>query len=77
MTVTLSNRGLDSLDLKGLVLLLCPGVELALLAERCELRRCGSGRRTMADDDSKAERGEKQRTCKKWGNEREKKKKRR
>jgi hypothetical protein len=29
----------------------------------------------MADDDSKAERGEKQRTCKEWGNEREKKKK--
>lgn len=31
----------------GLVLLLCPGVELALRAERCELNRCGIGKRTM------------------------------
>lgn len=49
MTFTFKNKGLDSVDLNGLVLLLCPGVELALLAERCELRRCGIGKRTMAD----------------------------
>lgn len=58
MTVTLSSNGLGSTDLKGLVLLLCPGVELALLAERCELRRCGSGNRTMAGEASSAGREE-------------------
>lgn len=53
MTFTFKNKGFDSAgpaDLMGLVLLLCPGVELALLAERCELRRCGIGKRTMTDE---------------------------
>jgi len=40
---------LVSADRIGLVLLLCPGVELELLADRCELSLCGSGRRTIAD----------------------------
>lgn len=49
ITDTLSKRGLVSTDRIGLVLLLCPGVELELLADRCELSLCGSGNRTMAD----------------------------
>ena len=57
MTFTFKNKGLDSVDLNGLVLLLCPGVELALLAERCELRRCGIGKRTMADERTAIENG--------------------
>lgn len=49
MTVILSNSGLDSGDRKGLVLLLCPGVVDALLADRCELNRWGNANRTIAD----------------------------
>lgn len=53
ITVTLSCRGFNSARI-GLVFLLWPGVELALLAERWELRRCGSGSRTIADSSHKA-----------------------
>lgn len=39
-------------DRIGLVLLLCPGVALALRGVKCELfRRVGSGNRTMAEGD--------------------------
>lgn len=49
ITVTLSIKGFKSAERIGLVLLLCPGVELVLFADKCELSRCGSGNRTMAD----------------------------
>lgn len=49
ITETLSSRCLVSEDRRGLVLLLCPGVDDALLAERCELKRWGSANRTIAD----------------------------
>lgn len=47
ITVTLRSKGLESWPREGLVLLLCPGVEPVLLADRCELSRCGRGSRTM------------------------------
>lgn len=50
ITVTLISSGLGSTDRIGLVLLLCPGVELALLALKCELSRWGNGKRTMAEE---------------------------
>lgn len=49
ITETLRSRGLVSADRRGLVLLLCPGVDDALLAERCELNRWGNANRTIAD----------------------------
>lgn len=50
ITVTLIISGFGSTDRIGLVLLLCPGVELALLAVRCELSRVGNGKRTMTEE---------------------------
>lgn len=49
ITVTLISSGFGSTDRIGLVLLLCPGVELALLAVKCELSRVGNGKRTMTE----------------------------
>lgn len=49
ITETLSSRCLVSDDRRGLVLLLCPGVDDALLALRCELNRWGNANRTIAD----------------------------
>ena len=49
ITETLSIRCLVSVDRNGLALLLCPGVDDALLAERCELNRWGNANRTIAD----------------------------
>jgi hypothetical protein len=50
ITVTLISSGFGSTERIGLVLLLCPGVELALLAVKCELSRVGNGNRTMAEE---------------------------
>lgn len=50
ITVTLISSGFGSTDRIGLVLLLWPGVELALLAVKCELSRVGNGKRTMTDE---------------------------
>lgn len=50
ITVTLISSGFGSTDRIGLVLLLCPGVELALLAVKCELSRVGNGKRTMTEE---------------------------
>jgi hypothetical protein len=47
MTETLSRRCFS--DRNGLVLLLCPGVDDALLADKCELNRWGNANRTIAD----------------------------
>jgi hypothetical protein len=47
----LINSGFVSTGRIGLVLLLWPGVELALLAVKCELSRWGNGSRTMAEED--------------------------
>lgn len=49
ITETFSSRGLSSGDRNGLVLLLRPGVDGALFAERCELNRWGRANRTIAD----------------------------
>lgn len=49
-TVTLISSGFESTERIGLVLLLWPGVELALLAVKCELSRWGNGNRTMAEE---------------------------
>lgn len=49
ITVTLISSGFGSTDRIGLVLLLWPGVELALLAVKCELSRVGNGKRTMTE----------------------------
>lgn len=49
-TVTLISNGFESTERIGLVLLLWPGVELALLAVKCELSRWGNGNRTMAEE---------------------------
>jgi hypothetical protein len=46
----LISSGFVSTERIGLVLLLWPGVELALLALKCELSRWGNGNRTMAEE---------------------------
>lgn len=43
-----------STERMGLVLLLCAGVELELLTDKCELNLVGSGRRTMAGGSSRS-----------------------
>ena len=49
--MTFNRSGLESVGIRiGLVLLLCPGVELELRGVKCELlSRVGSGSRTMAE----------------------------
>lgn len=54
ITVTLISSGFVSTERIGLVLLLWPGVELALLAVKCELSRWGNGNRTMAEEEKVA-----------------------
>jgi hypothetical protein len=54
ITVTLINSGFVSTERIGLVLLLWPGVELVLLAIKCELSRWGNGNRTMAEEEQVA-----------------------